>query len=75
VKIYTPDDVTTMLGAEIAKSGSQSALARECGVAPSYLHDVLHGRRWPGAKIISRLGLTEIRGFVKTPSDAKKGKP
>lgn len=64
-KIYTIDDVVAKIRDQVALAGTQSAFARICGVAPSYLHDVINGRRWPGEKIVHHLGLTEIRGFVK----------
>lgn len=37
-----------------------SAVARQLGVSPSYLSDVLSGRRAPGPKILETLGLEKI---------------
>ena len=37
---------------------SQAAWCREQGIAPSYLSDVLAGRRAPGPKVLGALGIT-----------------
>lgn len=50
--------------AEIA--GSQAALAKQIGVTPSYLSDVLTERRDPGPAILSYLGLTKTYTREKT---------
>ncbi len=42
---------------ERAQQTSQLKLARELGVSPTYLNDVLKGRREPGEKILAGLGL------------------
>ena len=36
--------------------GSQKQLAKQLGVSPAYLGDILHGRREPGEKILKALG-------------------
>jgi transcriptional regulator with XRE-family HTH domain len=38
-------------------SVTQAALARELGISKGYLHDVISGRREPGAKLCEALGL------------------
>lgn len=65
MKIYTPKETIALIQAKIKKDGTQSAFAKRVGISASYLHDVLNGRRQPNEKIISDLGLTEIRGFAK----------
>jgi transcriptional regulator with XRE-family HTH domain len=53
--------------------GSQAALAKKLGISPSYLSDVLHGLRSPGASLLDPLGLeafTEYR--PRLPFDARK---
>lgn len=66
MKIYTPAETIALIHTHILKKdGTQSAFARRIGISASYLHDVLNGRRQPNEKIISDLGLTEIRGFAK----------
>ncbi len=42
---------------------TNSELAREVGISPQYLHDVLNGNRRPSEKILSFLGLR--RDIVK----------
>lgn len=37
------------------KAGSQKALAAKLNVSPAYLGDVIHGRREPGAKLLTAL--------------------
>lgn len=41
----------------IQDGGQQKDLAKALGVSPSYLSDVMNGRREPGPMILSRLGL------------------
>ena len=42
------------------QAGSQEALARQCRVSPSYLSDVLRGRREPGDKLLRALGILRV---------------
>lgn len=49
------DIIRTRIG-----SGSQVALAQEMGVSPTYLGDVIHGRKEPGKKILDALGLKRV---------------
>jgi predicted transcriptional regulator len=65
MKIYSDDEFRDMLKERIKRLGTQSAFAAKVGVSTAFLHDVLNGRRRPSDKIISELGLTEIRGFAK----------
>lgn len=65
MKIYSSEEVISLIQARIKKDGTQLAFAKRIGVSASFLHDVLNGRRTPNDKIISELGLTEIRGFAK----------
>lgn len=37
-----------------------SRVARELGVSPQYLHDVLNGRRQPGKTILASLGIQKV---------------
>jgi transcriptional regulator with XRE-family HTH domain len=47
------------------KAGSQAALAKELGVSPSYLSDVLNGLRQPGISLLAPLGLESITEYRK----------
>lgn len=45
---------------------SQRALAREIGISPMFLTDILKGRRGPGPKVLAYLGLEEIKVIQRT---------
>lgn len=47
------------------KAGSQLTLAKQLGVSPSYLSDVLNGRREPGKAILCALDLQAITEYRK----------
>jgi hypothetical protein len=53
-------DVLQKLLDETVASGGQSAWAKQYGLSPQYVSDVLHGRRDPGAGILIALGLKRI---------------
>lgn len=63
--MLTVDQVVEKLITDIKRAGTQAAWARENGVSQSYLHDVIHRKRRPGAKILSALSLTSIRAYAK----------
>lgn len=44
-------------------SRSQKALAAELGITPSYLCDVLQGRREPGPQVLRALGLERVISY------------
>ena len=46
---------------EVERAGSMRALAREWGVSPPYLSDVLNRRRTPGPSVLVPLGLRRVR--------------
>lgn len=46
--------------------GTQAQLAREIGITPQYLHDVFHGRRAPGPKILEYLRIEKRETYVKS---------
>jgi transcriptional regulator with XRE-family HTH domain len=52
-------DPIKILKARIAKQ-SGSAVAKELGVSPAYLSDVMRGKREPGPKILEPLGLVRV---------------
>ena len=53
----TRDDVIRLPERMVDRAGSRSALAKEIGVSPAYIGDVLLGTRDPGPAILSVLGL------------------
>jgi transcriptional regulator with XRE-family HTH domain len=42
---------------------TQSAVAKELGIMPSYLSDVLKGRREPGPQVLDALGLERVISY------------
>ena len=59
----TLDQILKRLRSLVTIAGSQAALAKTMGVTPSYLSDVLQGRRAPGPAILKYLGLE--RSYTK----------
>jgi DNA-binding transcriptional regulator YdaS (Cro superfamily) len=53
-------DPLIALGFCVALRGSQKAAAKALGIKPSYLHDLLHGRRKFSAAVLKRLGLKRV---------------
>jgi len=56
----TASDVRDLLRSACATAGSQQAWAREHGVSPQYVGDVILGRREPGDKILDGLGIKKV---------------
>lgn len=42
---------------KLCKGRTQAAVARELGISPAYLCDILAGRREPGPSVLKALGL------------------
>ena len=58
-------DVSRMLREQCRAAGGQQAWAEAHGVSPQYVCDVLNGRREPGDKILSALGLVRVVRYAK----------
>lgn len=56
----TPDEFLRHLRQLARTYGSQKALAEHCGVNPSWLSDILRGRRDPGQKLLTALGFRRV---------------
>lgn len=54
----------------VAEHETQKAAAQFLGVSQQYLTDVLKGRRYPGKKILDKLGLES--SVVYTPKEDSK---
>lgn len=54
-----------MLVKELAKHGTQSALAKSMGISDAYLSDVLSGNRGAGKKVLASLGLKRVVFYEK----------
>lgn len=61
-KIIHRDDVVKLLERLCQKLGSQKALAEKLGVSPSYISDVLSGRRDISESLARKLGLKVVIG-------------
>lgn len=57
--------VLARLKKDIAKQGSQKAVAAAIGISAPYLSDVLKGYRAPGKSILRFYGLREESVYVK----------
>lgn len=64
------EDVRTML--KKACEPLQSVWAKEHGCAPSYVSDVLNGRRDPSPAILSALGLERVVSYRRKPNPKEK---
>ncbi|CAO4181112.1 HTH cro/C1-type domain-containing protein [Methylorubrum populi] len=62
-EVVAPAAVLDELRAAVERAPSAARWARRHGVGPGYLADVLSGRRPPGAKILSALGIG--RAYVR----------
>jgi DNA-binding transcriptional regulator YdaS (Cro superfamily) len=61
--MQTNQDVINQLK-ELSKAiGSQVELAGEIGISPTYLSDVIHGRRDPGPAITDYLKIMKVIGY------------
>lgn len=58
--------VRTRLRALAALEGGQRALARKIGCSPTFLNDILLGKREPAGKVIAHLGLRRQVTYVPT---------
>jgi hypothetical protein len=60
----------------IEATGSLREQARLWGISAAYLSDVMNGRRYPGKKILSKIGLeakvTTVRTFTAGASKSSK---
>ena len=68
----TRDEVIKLLYRRVDRAGSRSALAKEIGVSPAYIGDVLLGKRDPGPAILSVLGLRRHVQITYVKADEKK---
>lgn len=64
-KPLSVDKVRAKIAAECERLGSQKAYAEACGVSPSYVHDVIKGRREPTEPILTPLGIERQIIFVE----------
>ena len=53
-------DIIEELKKRVAEFGTQAALAKDIGITPQYLSDVLRGRRTPGPAIRNYLDVERV---------------
>lgn len=61
---HTEDDVRAMLAKLREEAGGTRALATSLGLSPSYVSDVLNGRRGPGPDFLKALGMRRVVRYV-----------
>lgn len=50
---------------------NRSAFARENGLSPSYVNEVIGGSREPGEKVLKVLGLEKVVSYRKAKEDGR----
>jgi Helix-turn-helix. len=67
-------DLVSNLQALTYGMGSQKDLAKDIGISPQYLHDILTGRREPGEKVCEYLGVerTVIYKVIPQPESEER---
>ena len=68
----TRDEVNELLYRMVKRACSRSALAKEIGVSPAYIGDVLLGKRDPGPAILNVLGLRRQVQITYVQASKKK---
>lgn len=58
-------NVLTELNKAIDKAGNQVSFARANDISTAYVNDVVRGRKEPGDKILSALGLERVITYRK----------
>ena len=55
--MLTEQEVLERLRTAIKRAGGQRAFAKQAGLTPAYVNDVVHGRRALADKILSTIGV------------------
>jgi DNA-binding transcriptional regulator YdaS (Cro superfamily) len=61
----TLEELVEAMNKAANRLGSQKALAEKLGVSAAHINDVLKGRREPGRKILTALGLRKITSYER----------
>jgi transcriptional regulator with XRE-family HTH domain len=64
MKAFTINALRLNLKARSKALGSERKLAEQLGVSYSYMNDIVRGKRRPGRKVLSALGLREERMYI-----------
>lgn len=62
----TETEVRMLLRGACRRAGSQDAWARQAGLSPQHVSDVLLGRRGPAGQVLRALGLARRVRYVQT---------
>lgn len=65
MRYYTVEEVIKMANEFIEVTGNQKQVADMVGISPSYLSDILKGKRSPSDKLLRVLGLHEVTLYRK----------
>jgi DNA-binding transcriptional regulator YdaS (Cro superfamily) len=60
-------DMVDVLNAECRRVGGQKACAKEHGVSPQFINDVIHGRREMTERLALSLGYRRVVTFEEVP--------
>lgn len=77
-RMLTSDEVLELIRERIRLAGAAAKVARDLGVTPAFLSDVLNGRRNITARLAAALGLARVVrfskiGFKEAPDTTPKG--
>lgn len=61
--LLTPAAAYSLLHDAVKQAGSQAAYARKIGIAPTFLHDALHGRKEIPLAALTDLGLIRVTRY------------
>lgn len=68
----TKESLLQLLADRKAQTGTWAGLAASLGVSAQYLNDVKEGRREPGPKLLSALGLQAVTEYAAVPEPAHR---
>ncbi len=60
MRYRTEAQIRALLDARVHAAGTQITLAKELGISPVYISDVLRGRRQPGKTLLAALGYRRV---------------
>lgn len=61
-----------LLSSAVLKAGSQYRLAKELGITPQFLGQLLMGKKNPGSKILGKMGLKQVRMYEVLKANLSK---
>lgn len=61
----TEEDMYKLIDRQIDLAGGQAAFARNFGLSPQYVNDLVQRRRHPGGKVAEALGFEKVVYYVR----------